>query len=117
MCPSYILFEVPMKKETKYQRDVVNKIRTLFPGCVALRTDPTQLQGIPDVLVLYKDRWAMLEFKKSANEPTRPNQEYRVEEFRQMSYASFIFPENEERVLRELQQALGSRRKTRISES
>ena len=116
MCPFHILFEVPMKRETQYQRGVVKKIRTLFPGCVVLRTDPTQLQGIPDVLVLYKDRWALLEFKKSANEPTQPNQEYRVREFREMSYASFIFPENEERVLRELQQALGSRRKTRISQ-
>jgi hypothetical protein len=108
MCPFPIFFEVSVKRETKYQSDLIKKLKFLFPGCVVIRNDPNQIQGIPDILILYRDKWAALEVKRSESERRQPNQEYYVEEFGKMSYASFIYPENEERVLGELQRSFSS---------
>ena len=110
MCSLCYVFGGSVKRETKYQSDLVKKIKTLFPGCVVLRNDPSQLQGVPDLIVLHKNRWAALEVKTSETAPVRPNQPYYVEQFGKMSYASFVYPENEERVLSELQRAFASRR-------
>lgn len=104
-----------MRSETKYQADLVKKIKTMFPGCFVTRTDPRRDQGIPDILILFGDKWAMLEVKRSANEPTRPNQEYHVNRFNNLSFASFIYPENEEEVLSGLQSAFGFNREARVS--
>lgn len=80
------------------------KLLDRFDGCVIIRNDPnSNLQGIPDLTVLYKDRWAMLEVKASAKAKTQPNQEYYVDKFNKMSFCAFIYPENEEEVLRDLQ--------------
>lgn len=78
-----------------------------FPGCVVIKNDPNYIQGISDILVLYEDKWAMLEVKLSVDEPTQPNQEYYIELFDRMSYGSFIFPENEDLVFDELQLTFG----------
>ena len=80
-----------------------------------MKNDPTYIQGIPDLIVLYKNKWAMLECKRSKKERHRPNQDYYIEKMGKMSYASFIYPENKEEVLNELQRAFGIRRKTRVS--
>lgn len=106
-----------MKRETLYQRDLVNRIEQMFPGCVILRNDPSRIQGIPDILILYGPYWAMLEVKRSLNEIVQPNQEYYVENFHAMSYASFICPETEEQVLNDLQFAFGVGREACLSES
>ena len=103
------------KRENKFQADLIDELKTMFPGCMVLKNDPNYIQGIPDLLVLHNDRWASLECKKSADAKVRPNQPYYVEKMNDMSYSSFIYPENKEEVLRDLQQAFGLRRKTRVS--
>jgi hypothetical protein len=104
-----------MDKETKFQHDLKKELEEKFPGCIILKNDPTDIQGIPDLTVLYNDKWVMLECKRSINEPHRPNQDYYVDKTNGMSYAHFIYPENKEEVLNEVQRALQSSRKTRIS--
>lgn len=93
------------KKESSFQAALIRDLKDLFPGCIVLKNDPNYLQGIPDILVLYKDKWAALECKQSSKSARRPNQEYYVDILREMSYASFVCPENREDVLHDLQQA------------
>lgn len=98
-----------MTKESKFQSALIKELKVIFPGCVVLKNDPTYCQGIPDLLVLYNDRWAMLECKRTSKASHRPNQDYYINKLDNMSYASFICPDNKEEVLDELQQALQSR--------
>jgi hypothetical protein len=91
-----------MRRETPYKRTLIEKLEMMFPDCVIIRNDPAITQGIPDLLILWGCRWAMLEVKRSESASIRPNQEYYVEQYGNMSYASFIYPENEEVVLQEL---------------
>ena len=91
--------------ESKFQADLIKDIKNMFPGCVVMKNDSSYIQGIPDLLVLYNDRWASLECKKSEGSRKQPNQEYYVEKLDSMSFSRFIFPENKEEVLRELQSA------------
>lgn len=85
--------------ESQFQRDLIREIQQLLPGSIVLKNDPNYIQGIPDLLVLYKDRWAALEVKNSEKASHRPNQEYYVANMNLMSFARFIFPENKEEVL------------------
>lgn len=77
----------------------------MFPGCEISKMDPSYQQGFPDLLILWNDRWAVLEVKKSATADVQPNQEYFVNKFSRMSFAAYIYPENEKEVLSALQQA------------
>lgn len=88
--------------ENKFQSGLIKKLKTAFPGCIVMKNDPTYIQGIPDLLVLYKDKWASLECKKSANARHQPNQDYYVGQMNEMSFSRFIYPENEQEVLAEL---------------
>lgn len=78
--------------------------RAMFNGCIVLKTDPTDTQGIPDLLVLYRDKWASLECKRNRNASRRPNQEYYVDKMNDMSFSRFVYPENKEEVLNELRE-------------
>ena len=90
------------KLESGFQDRLIADLKEMFPGCMIFKMD--QIQGIPDLLVLYKNKWASLENKKSANATKRPNQEYYVELMNNMSFSRFIFPENKDEVLNELKQ-------------
>lgn len=89
----------------------------MFPGCVILKNDSAYQQGVPD-LTLFVDRfWAMLEVKIEANAKEQPNQRHFVERLSEMSFAAFIYPENEPEVLVALQQAFEVSRSACVSES
>jgi hypothetical protein len=96
--------------ERNYQAHLIKRIRSMFDGCVILKNDTDYLQGVPDLLILYRDRWAMLEVKASARSRIQPNQEYYIDMLDEMSFAAFIYPENEEDVLYDLQHALTASR-------
>lgn len=103
--------------ENKFKTKLCNELREMFPGCIILHMDPNEIQGIPDLIILYENKWAALEGKKNANASHRPNQDYYVDLMNRMSYASFIYPENKEEVLYELQQTFKHRRAARFSRS
>lgn len=94
--------------EREYQALLINKIEELLPGCIVLKNNPNWMQGVPDLSVFYGNRWALLEVKASATAKERPNQRYYVELYAQMTFCAFIYPENEEEVLRALQQSLAA---------
>ncbi len=94
--------------ESKFQSDLVKDLKTKFTGCIVTKLDSSHIQGIPDLLVLYKDKWATLECKKNANAKKQPNQEYYVGKMNDMSFSRFICPENKEEVLHDLEQAFNS---------
>lgn len=102
-------------KESDFQHEIILEIEKRFPGCLVTKIDP--IQGIPDLLILYKKKWAMLEVKVSRTASHQPNQDYYVGLLNQMSFASFIYPENKEEVLNELEQTFCPRRHSRVPKS
>ena len=103
-----------MAREGDFQSKLIKEIKTIFPGLFVLKNDPNYIQGFPDLLILFKNKWAALECKRGNKAERQPNQEYYVNELGKMSYASFICPENKEEVLNELQQTFKFRRSTCI---
>lgn len=97
-------------KESVYQTKIIRRLKEEFPGCLVIKQDPDYLQGIPDLFILHGHAWAMLEVKTYEDADERPNQGYYIDKFNEMSYASFVYPENEDKVFHELQQALNPRR-------
>lgn len=91
------------KLESKFQKELIDKIRDRYPGCVILKNDSSYIQGFPDWTILYKDKWAVLEAKRSKNAAKQPNQDYYVDKLNNMSFSRFVFPENEDEVLYELE--------------
>ena len=98
------------KLERNFQRDLIKEIKKRFKGCIVCKMDANYIQGIPDLLILYKDRWATLECKRSQHAKHRPNQDYYVDLMNKMSFSRFIFPENKERILHELEQSFQASR-------
>lgn len=89
-------------QERDFQRSLKKEIKERFPGCIIYKTDPRQIQGSPDLLILYSNKWASLEVKRDAKASKRPNQDLRVKRMNEMSFASFICPENKEEVLNDM---------------
>lgn len=92
-------------READYQASLIRRLKVCFDGCVVLKNDPNYIQGFPDLLVLHRDRWAALEVKRSANASHRPNQEYYVDLLDRLSFAAFIYPENEEEVIHAMERS------------
>lgn len=88
--------------ESNFQASLIKDIKEQFPGCVVLKNDSSYVQGIPDLSVFYKNHWAMLEVKKNKTAKRQPNQEYYVDKLNSMSYATFVYPENKDRVMNDL---------------
>ena len=90
--------------ENKFQSNLIKELKRMFPGCIIGKNDPNYIQGFPDLTIFYKNKWAVLECKKSKNASRQPNQEYYVDKLDGMSFARFISPENKEEILDELYQ-------------
>ena len=88
--------------ESSYQQKLIKRLRYIFGGCVVIKNDPTYIQGLPDLLILYGNKWAMLEVKADGQAEHQPNQDYYVERLNAMSFAAFIFPQNETYILNRL---------------
>nr|DAI86246.1 MAG TPA: Nuclease [Caudoviricetes sp.] len=94
--------------ESKFQAKLIREIKEHLPGCIVMKTDPNYIQGMPDLLILHKNKWASLENKRSANAKKQPNQQYYVDKMNEMSFSRFVCPENKEAVLSDLYKALES---------
>ena len=89
--------------ENEFQSKLIKEIKRRFPGCIVLKNDPTYIQGIPDLIILHNDKWGALECKKNSKASKRPNQEYYIGIMNQISFARFIYPENKDEVLCDLE--------------
>lgn len=94
--------------ESKFQANLVKELKQLFKGCIVMKNDSSYIQGIPDLLILYNNKWAALECKKTSRASHRPNQDYYVGLMDKMSFAKFISPENKEEVLHALHETFES---------
>lgn len=93
-------------RESDFQKDVIREIKNRFPECMIWKLDAKYRQGSPDLLILYQNKWATLEVKKSYKDyknNQRPNQELYIERMDKMSFSRFIYPENREEVLNDLE--------------
>ena len=90
------------KLESKFQKELMDKIRKRYPDCVILKNDSSYIQGFPDWTILYKDKWAVLEAKRAKNAAKQPNQEYYVDKLNNMSFSRFVYPENSDKVLEDI---------------
>lgn len=86
----------------------------MFPGCIILKNDPSFLQGIPDLLILWKNKWAALECKDSQGALRTASQMHYVRVMSGMSFAAFIYPENKDTILDDLQLTFTARRAARL---
>lgn len=101
--------------ESEFQRGLISELKNMFPGAIIYKNESKQ--GLPDLTVLYKKHWALLECKQSETAGHQPNQDYYVETANKMSFGRFIYPENKQEVLDELQQAFGTKRQARAAKS
>lgn len=93
----------PTRLERNFQAALIRELKRRFEGCIVTKLDSAHIQGIPDILVLFGRHWAALECKRSARSPRRPNQAHYVDTMNRMSFSRFIFPENRDEVLGELE--------------
>lgn len=108
-----------MARENKFQANLIKRLFDEFPGCMVLKNDANYIQGIPDLMILYRKHWAVLECKRSMSEVLdpnahEPNQDYYVDRMNQMSFGRFICPENQEEVIDELHRSFKTYRPTRL---
>ena len=89
-------------KESAFQAKLIREIKKRFPGAIVLKNDPNYIQGFPDLTVLYKDRWAVLEIKQSEKASHQPNQDFYILQADKMSVGRFVYPENMMEVLDDL---------------
>lgn len=94
-------------REAEFQSNLIEKIELLLPGCLITKNDANYIQGLPDLTVFYRDRWAFLEVKASEKSRERPNQRYYIEKWSEHSFAAFVYPENETSILTALSQHMG----------
>lgn len=100
------MYSTPLEKD--FQRKLIRELYELFPECIVLKNDANYMQGFPDILILYQNKWAALETKRANISKRQPNQQYYIDHLNEMSFAAYIYPGNKEQVLYELQQTFRS---------
>lgn len=96
-------------RESDFQAGLIKELKRRFPNCIVVKNDPNYLQGWPDLTVYIGLYSFLLECKAAAHAPHQPNQDYYVNTINANGgFARFIFPENKEEVLNEIQQTFGS---------
>lgn len=96
--------------EGRFKEELNKQLMQRFPGCYILINDSGHHPGYPDRTILWGDRWAMLEAKKSHSAAQQANQEYYVELFNKKSFAAFINPDNMEEVLDAMERSFSTPR-------
>ena len=94
--------------ENTFQRKVIQRLKVEFPECVVMKQDAGYKQGIPDLVIFFHDKYAMLECKKSESASHRPQQDYYISKFNEWAYASFVYPENVDQVFGELKEVFAA---------
>lgn len=89
-------------KEAEFQRNLIKELKDTFPGIEIMKQDASYKQGQPDLVLFYKDKYAMLECKRSEYSHHQPNQDYYVSKFDDWAFARFIYPENKDKVITDL---------------
>lgn len=88
--------------ESSFQAKLIKDLKRMFDGCMVMKNDSSYIQGIPDLIVLYNNKWATLECKKTSTARHQSNQDYYVKRMDEMSFSRFICPENRDEVLYDL---------------
>jgi len=91
-----------MITENKFQASLIKELKSIFLGCIVMKSDSGYIQGIPDLLILHNNKWASLEVKRNERATKQPNQDYYVGRMNEMSFSRFICPENKEEIFDEL---------------
>lgn len=97
-----------LKLESQFQSHLIKRIKSEFgeDNVIVLKNDPTYIQGIPDLTILGKKRWAMLECKRSKKASHQPNQDFYIAKAARLSYGKFIYPEDEDEIMDDLHRIL-----------
>jgi hypothetical protein len=95
------------KLESEFVFELKHELKHRFPGCFIIKLDSNQVQGIPDLLVLWGRFWAILETKRGSRSVRQPNQEYYVGLFDEMSFSAFVHPLNYRDILDDMERAFG----------
>ena len=76
--------------ENKFKTKLVKEIKQRFVGSEVFHLNPVERQGAPDLLILYRNRWASLEGKQDEKSSHRPNQNYYVDKYNSTSLMSLV---------------------------
>lgn len=89
--------------ESQFRTNFIKKLKKISPEIFVEFADPGRVNGIPDLIIFFKNKHARIETKKSKNASKRQHQEYYINLFNSYGvYSTFLSPENEEEVLNEL---------------
>ena len=87
-----------------FLEEVQNRIDPLNKGFLFFLNASNAFRSFPDIVILGSHKWAALEFKKSKRASHQPNQEYYINKLNEIGYASFVYPENAEEILNDLEE-------------
>ena len=89
--PSFLFERSSNVKESDFQANTIKKLKVMFPGAIITKLDASYILGIPEVLILWGQRWAVFEFKKYVHATKRQNPDSYVDRMNTMSFARVIY--------------------------